>query len=87
MCTESVANRRTDRQTDKTDRHTSLVRFSTHVGLTQAHSNYLHILNLEPGIDQSYMVGRNVFVCVWEVEVSCYKVHSCINVHGGGGGE
>ena len=57
----------------------SLMRFNTHVGLAQGHSNYLHILNLESGTNQSYMPRKKqcvcVCVCVWEGEVSCYKVH------------
>ena len=60
------------------DRHTSLVHFNTHVGFTQAH---IGVLNLElGGTDQSYMYmveGMCMCVCVWELEISCYKVHSC----------
>ena len=49
------------------------------MGLTQAHSNYSRILNLEPGTDQSYeLEGMHLCVCVGG---GTKYIHSCINVH------
>ena len=54
----------------------SLMHFNTHVGLAQGHSNYLRILNLESGTNQSYMPRKKQCVCV------CVCV--CLRVGGGG---
>ena len=50
----------------------SLMHFNTHVGLAQGLSNYLHILILERGTDQSYMPRKEQCMCV------------CLRVGGGG---